>query len=118
MAITSLRMYAEPLREIGFAAISPVYMGIGDGIDHPARVLYFQNLTDRLIYFSFDGINDHFSLPALGYFVLDISANKTGPTEALYFSQGQRIYARCGAGAPGLPTAGTVQYATFYGSNY
>ena len=117
MAITSLRMYAEPIRELGFAAISPVYMGIGAGLSHPSRTLYFQNLTDKLIYFSFDGINDNFSLPSLGYFVLDVSANRTGPTEAIYFSQGQRIYARSLPGA-GIPTAGVVQVSTFYGTNY
>lgn len=117
MSLMSIRMQAETMRSLGFAAISPVYAMIGTPLDHPSRVLYFQNLTDKLIYFSFDGVNDHFSLPFSAYFVLDTSANRTGPTEQIFFTQGQRIYARCDAG-PGVPTAGTVNVSTFYGSNY
>ena len=116
MSISSIRMFSEPLRELGFAAISPVYMGIGAGLEHPSRVLLFQNLTDKLVYFSDDGINDKFSLPALGYFVLDESANRTGPTEAIFYPIGQRFYVRCLAG--NVPTAGVVQVSTWYGTNF
>lgn len=115
MSFMSIKMQAEPMKSLAFGAISPVYALLGT-LDNPSRVLYFNNLTDKLLHFSFDGVHDHFSLPAAGYFVLDESANRTGPTEQLFFAQGQRIYVRCDAG-PGVPTAGTVNVSTFYGAN-
>lgn len=115
MSFMSIKMQAEPLKSLAFGAISPVYALLGT-LDHPSRVLYFSNQTDKLLYFSFDGINDHFSLPFSGYFVLDTSSNRTGPTEQIFFPQEQRIYVRCDAG-PGVPTAGTANVTTFYGAN-
>jgi hypothetical protein len=112
----SIRMLAEPLRSIAFGAISPVYMGIGNGLANPARILYIQNLTDRLMFFSFDGVDDHFTLPTLGYILLDVTTNQTTP-QAFYISQGQRIYVRSLAG-PGIPTAGEVYVSVFYGANF
>ena len=111
----AIRMLAEPLRSLGFAAISPVYMGVGNGFSNPSRILYVQNLTDKLLYFSFDGVDDHFTLPALGYILLDVTTNQT-TSQAFFISQGQRIYVRSLAG-PGIPTAGIVSVSTFYGAN-
>lgn len=115
MSYMSIKMQVEPMNSLAFGAVSPVYALLGT-LNNPSRVLYFNNLTDKILHFSFDGINDHFSLPASGYFVLDTSANRTGPTEQIFFPQGQRIYVRCDPGI-GIPTAGTVNLTTFYGAN-
>lgn len=110
MAQQSLRMYAEPLREVGFAAIGAVYTGIGTGLAYPARIIYIQNLTRVLLYFSLDGISDHLPLAPNATTVIDVTANKS-KAEQLCFSEGTRFYVR----APGvLPLIGSAYITSFY----
>ena len=115
MAISTLsvRMLAEPIRTLAQASIGAAYMGIGTPLEFPSRLLLIQNLTDALLSFSLDGIEDHFVLPANSNFVFDVTTN-TPQTLGIYFSVGTRIYVK----EIGLPSTGSVYLSTFYGSTF
>lgn len=106
----AVRFAAEPLRSLGFASISGVYAGVGTTITNPARQFLVQNLTDETLIFSFDGVNDHFVLPAGGFFLNDISSNQTFG-QGWYIAAGTRLYVK----ESGVPTTGSVYFSVFYG---
>lgn len=107
-----IRMRFEPVRTLGFASIGAAYMGVGTSINHPARQIFIQNLTDATVMFSFNGVDDHFPLPANGFFLDDISSNKTSTAQGFYLAEGDRLYVK----QSGVPTAGSVYFSVIYGS--
>lgn len=110
MGLESYRLTAEPLRSLGFAAISGAYSGIGTRLAYPSRLLYINNITNALLFFSLDGITDHLPLGSGSFTVIDIMANHS-ISNLLYIAEGQRFYVR----APGtLPTLGSVYVSSFY----
>jgi hypothetical protein len=106
-----IRLGCEPVRSLGFAAIGAGYVGIGTRLDHPARMIFIQNLTDALLMFSFNGIDDHFPLPTNGFLLLDVTSNKT-ISQGFFITEGQRLYVK----QVEVPTDGTVYFTSFYGS--
>lgn len=111
MSNLSVRLLAEPLRSLAFGSISGTYAGIGTVLSNPCRIIHFTNTTDVLLTLSFDGVSDHFVLPANGFLLLDVTSNKTVTGGSFTISQGQRFYAK------GAPTLGAVYIAAFYGAN-
>lgn len=107
----SIRFMAEAVRELAFGSMGASYMGIGTTLTKPVRMLYIQNLTDALLMFSFDGVEDHFPLPSNGYVILDITANKT-LEQGFFLGEGQRMYVKNITS----PSAGSVYVSTFYGA--
>lgn len=113
MAIAqNIRVRFEPLRSLAFGSISGAYMGVGTAVDHPVRAFLIENLTDQTILFSFNGIDDHFALPASGLFVLDIATNMS-MERGFFLAQGERLYAK-EESTP--PTLGNVYFSVVYGS--
>lgn len=108
----AVRFSAEPLRSLAFGSISGTYAGIGTVFEHPIRLIYVQNLTDKTLVFSFDGINDHFKLPEQGFLLLDVSSNKT-QQGGWFIAEGQRIYVKDDGVAA---SAGEALVSAFYGS--
>jgi len=108
----AIRLMPEPVRTLGFAAIGAAYMGVGTAMTQPIRMLLIQNLTNQLVMFSFDGIDDHIPMPANGYLILDIAANKTSSV-GFFLAEGQRLYVKHEGAAP---TTGSVYFTTFYGA--
>lgn len=106
----AIRLLPETIRTLGFASIGAAYMGVGTEIDHPARMIVIQNFTDVQLMFSFDGVNDHLTLPTLGQIVLDIAANKTRE-QGFYIAEGDRLYVK----EVGNPSSGSVYLSVFYG---
>jgi len=106
-----IRLGCEPLRELGFAAVLAGYSMVGTRLNHPARMIYIQNLTDALLMLSFNGVDDHFPLPANGFLLLDVTSNKTA-SQGFFISGGQGIYAK----QMEVPTSGSVYVTSFYGS--
>lgn len=106
----AIRLRAETLRSLGFASIGATYMGIGSPFLHPIRIFELQNLTDALLLFSFDGINDHIALPAQGFILLDVTANKT-ITSGFFLAEGDRVYVK----ESETPTTGSVYVTAFFG---
>lgn len=112
MAIISIKLLPETVRTLAFGAIGAAYMGIGTAISNPSRMMVLQNLTDTLLMFSFDGVNDHIPLPGNGQIVLDITANRTVQGGSFFIAEGTRFYVRQIV----APTAGAVYLSTFYGA--
>lgn len=112
MAGQEIRASFEPVRSLGFASVSGTYAGVGTALLHPIRQFFIQNLTDQTLMFSFDGINDHFPLPSNGFFLDDVTSNKTN-SSGFYIAEGVRLYVRDISGAP---TSGSVYFTVLYGS--
>jgi len=106
----AIRIMAETIKSLGFASIGAAFMGVGTGLENPSRIMFIQNLTDASLMFSLDGVNEHFALPANGFLLLDVTANKTAD-EGLFFQEGQRLYVK----EIGNPTSGSVYFSSFYG---
>lgn len=111
MASLALRMAFEPLRSLAFGSIGGAYMGVGTPIEHPSRQFLVQNLTDATLLFSFDGVNDHFRLPANGFWLNDNTANRS-VSQGFFLSEGTRLYVK----QDGVPTSGNVNFTVIYGS--
>lgn len=106
----AIRMLFEPQRTLAAGSIGAAYMGVGTSLDHPARQFLIQNLTDAAVQFSFDGIEDHFPLPANGFFLSDVSSN-TSVSKAFFLAKGDRLYVK----QLGTPTTGSVYFSVIYG---
>lgn len=107
----AVRMLMEPQRTLASGVIGAAYMGVGTAVEHPIRQFFIQNLTDKTLQFSFDGINDHFPLPRNGFFLSDISSNES-ISNAFFLAQGDRLYVKTIGGAP---TTGSVYFSVVYG---
>lgn len=115
MSVFAVRWASEPLRTVGFEEIvdaAPDYIPIGTGLLNPARMIGIQNLTDAHLFFSLNGVDDNFILPAGNSLFLDLCSDKT--TQAGYYmaSVGQIVFVRCDDDAE--PTMGSVYVTTFY----
>ena len=102
----SVKLFAEPLQSIAFGDISGTYASVGS-LANPSQAYLVQNLCNATMTFSFDGIHDHFQLPALGYLILDIGANK-GNLQSLSVPEGTPFYVK------GTATSGQVNLSTWY----
>ena len=101
----------EPAKSLAWGSIAAGYMGVGTAFDKPMRLLILQNLTDALVWFSFDGIEDHIPLASISYIILDITANRA-TEEGWFVGEGTRVYVKQLAGAP---TNGAVYVSACYG---
>jgi len=112
MSLLSIRMRAEPLRSLAFGAISAAYAQVGPALNNAPSQILVQNLTDSLLVFSFDGIVDHFVLPAGGFFLSDIASNKA-LGGGLCLSRGDGLWVK----VISAPSVGSVYFSVFYGSD-
>ncbi len=112
MGLLAIRFKAEPVRSLAFGSIGAGYVGVGTVVDHPIRQFLIQNLTDATLMFSFDGVNDHFPIPANGFFLNDISSNQSHMAQGWYLAQDSRLYVK----EIGVPTLGSVYFSVFYGA--
>lgn len=112
MASLSIKLQFDPVRSIAFGAIGGGYTGIGTALSNPASQIFVQNMTDAILMFSFDGVNDHFPLFANGYFLNDIGSNRS-VAQAFFLGAGERLYVR----TIGNPTTGSVYFTVAYGYN-
>jgi hypothetical protein len=111
MANLGVRIEYEPLRSIGFAAISGAYAGIGTPFEHPARMVIITNTTDVDVYVSYNGVEDHSIIPSQTARVLDYGSNMAlngGASDQAAFT---RVYTRAFVG---LPTDGGVFVEVVY----
>jgi len=107
----AIRLTPEPVRSLDFSLIGAGYIGIGTEITNPARILRIQNLTNALLMFSYDGVNDHEPLAANSFLLLDITSNKSRE-QGYYLAEGTRIYVK----RDGIPTDGSVYVTVYYGA--
>jgi hypothetical protein len=111
MSSLAIRMRVEPQRSVAFGAITSSYTGVGSALSHPARQFIVQNLTDATLQFSFNGVDDSFPLPRNGFWVNDITSNKTRDS-GFFLAEGDRLFVK----TIGTPTTGAVYFTVIYGS--
>ena len=107
---TAIKLNYEPIRSLGFGSIVAGYTAIGTALVKPAVIFSIQNLTDKQLMFSFDGVNDHFTLSPNGVYNVDCNANKSDRSGALYLPEGTIIYVK----RVGTPTTGAVYVTVGY----
>ena len=111
--MTSIRLISDEIQSIAAGTIGLAYMGIGPAFAESARILVVQNLTDGILMFSFNGIDDHFSLPQHTQFLLSITQNDQKNTEYLALPAGSRLFVKEIVN----PATGTVYVTQFRGIN-
>jgi hypothetical protein len=94
----------DTLRTAAFGAIGAAYAAVGTATTRPTRLIHISNGTDAGVLISFDGVNDHIFVPANGFTLYDLTANKVRDDGA-FLRQGLTISARRAVGAP---TSGTL----------
>lgn len=111
---TAIRFEAEVVRHLlGSAVVAGFYTAIGGPLLHPCRQFFVQNLTDQTLMFSFDGINDHFPLPANGFLLDDVTSN-AALSKGFMLAQGETLYVK----SLGIPVpAGDVYFSVFYATD-
>ena len=112
MASLSVKLQFDPVRSVGYASISSTYVGIGTSLANAASQIFVQNLTNASLMFSFDGVNDHFPLPANGFFLNDIGSNRA-ISQAFFLAAGERLYVK----NIGTAMSGSVYFTVAYGYN-
>jgi hypothetical protein len=107
----------EPLRAITNAAITAAagaYVAVGTPFANPARIIKCTNYTDTNLIISFDGITDHDTIAAFGYYVFDYSTNQAIPGGVLEQPSGTVLWVRV---ETVNPTLGNLYVTTVYASN-
>ena len=108
----SIKFAPEECRTLAFGGIGVNYAAVGLPFDNPIRIFLLENLTDATLWFSFDGVTNHFPLYTLTSMILDVTANKT-QKGAYFIAAGGQIYVK----RLDVPTAGSVYVTGFYGAN-
>ena len=104
------RFKAEAQRSLAAASILAGYTAIGTPFANPEQVFLCQNLTDALLQFSFDGVVDHFVLPANSGIIIDVCANQTSSAGGLFMTVGTQMYVK----RIGTPSTGSVYVSVDY----
>lgn len=107
----SIRIVPEPIRQAAFGSITSSYTALGTALAHKARIIAFKNNSDANIYFSQDGIDDHYYLIPGESYPLDITANRVAGYPA-YISKDTQFYLKDDGSAA---TTGTVSLIVLYG---
>lgn len=95
---------ADAVRTLAAASVLAGYTAIGTPLDSPGRIYFIQNLTDALLMFSYDGVNDHFPLPSNGFKIEDVCANQISGAPGFFIAVGTQFYVK----QVGVPTTGSV----------
>jgi hypothetical protein len=109
MAVNGSIFRYEALRSLAFGSISGTYAAIGVFTAPAVSQFEVINNTDALLIFSFDGIDDHFALPAYTQKIVDICANNSN--NHLFLGARQYLYVKDDGSAP---TVGKVYFSTAY----
>lgn len=108
----STRLVPTTIQSLAFGSIGATYMGIGARFSNSARIVVVTNLTDDLLVFSFDGVNDHFHLPVYTTLTLTITWNDD-PDEPFSLPALSRLYVK----ETFTPSQGSVYVTEFRGDN-
>lgn len=108
----NIRLAYLPQRSLAFGSIVAGYTGVGTSITEAVRIFEVFNLTDALLQFSLDGVDDHFVLPSNGYKIIDVTGNMVD-RQGYYVAEGTRLYVK----RIGVPTTGSVYLSCCYAAN-
>ncbi len=99
-----IRVRAEAIREVAFGAIGAALAALGAATTHIGRIVRLVNNTDADVYFSLDGVNNHYRLPPLSFLLIDVSTNQT-TKDNFFIPEGQVFYIQHAGVAPTLGNA-------------
>lgn len=127
MANQSVRFWPETIRTVTAAQISAgtggsggpgTYIPIGAAVAsstnnvyafiHPVRVSHIEDTTDVQLWFSLDGVNDHYTLVQNSFLLFDIGSNMSAMGGILELAAGNILYVR------GNPSVGGVWLSVSY----
>jgi len=74
----TISVVAKPdtLRSVAFGSITNAYLALGTPTTVQARMFRLINATDGDLFFSLDGTNDNFFVPASSFVLYDLCANR------------------------------------------
>lgn len=110
---TAQRIRYETLRSLAFGSIGAGYTGVGASFANPVRLIMIDNLTDKNLIVSFDGITNHTVVASMSGKVLDYASNRMAPADHLEQAVGDRVYVKAESA---LPTSGSVYVSVIYAS--
>lgn len=84
----------DTLRTLAFGGISGTYAAVGPILANPANAFRLINNTDGDMFFSDDGTNDKWFVPASSFVLYDISSNRTSPSNTLQLAAQTQFYVR------------------------
>jgi len=105
----SLYLRCDPVRSLAYTSLGASYVALGTQLTTAPRIYFIQNLTNATLMFSYDGVNDHFPLPANGFRLLDVCTNQIA-TQGFFVSAGTQFYVK----NVGTPTSGSVYLTVEY----
>lgn len=107
--MNATRLIADPVHSIAAGSIGVAYMGVGTAFDNSGRMVLINNLTDDILTFSYDGVNDHFLLPVYTSLLLTVDWNRDAVDDYLALPIGSRLYVKYNY----VPTKGSVYVTQF-----
>lgn len=105
-----IRIVPDTLRSLAFGGIGANYAAIGTSFTKSMRIINIQNLTDAILLFSFNGVDDHVVVPNESGIIYDFCTNRVGTAGAV-IGAGTIIFVK----QSGVPTSGSVYVSCFYG---
>lgn len=101
----SIKVLFEPIREKGFAAITPAFTTIGTPTTHPVRIVKIQNNTDGDMYLTLDSTEDQIFVANGSFSLYDFTTNKLSKIDIQFgLPVGSQFYIR----SKTVPTLGDV----------
>ncbi len=98
------RITLETEQSIAFGSIGVGFSAIGNPFTNPLRQMIISNLTDQILIFSVDGINDHLSLGSGSKIV--ISSNDFSSSDVIpEFVQGTQVFVKLQLAVPAVGIA-------------
>lgn len=111
---TAIRFKAETVRQLlGSSTVAGFYTAIGTPLENACRQFFVQNLTDKTLMFSFDGVNDHFPLPTSGFLLNDVTSN-AALSKGFMLAKGETLYVK--KLSPLVPS-GDIYFSVFYATD-
>lgn len=108
MTSRGANLNAEPVREAAFGAIGVNYAQMTPDISHDIKIIIFNNKTDKDVYFSLDGVTNHFRVAAGSAKTLDLRMND------IFLENGDEIYIKQVPAPEGAPTTGAAWVECLY----
>lgn len=97
------RVRFEPVREIAFDAISGTFAAVGTGTTDHSRIVTFNNGTDKEIYVSFNGIQNHLRVAANSFKLFDFTSDRV-QDDGFFVDLGTIFYVKSVSAVPTLGT--------------
>lgn len=90
------RVQFNPIGVVAFGSITSGYAAFGSPMPGHARIIRFCNSTDKDIYISADGTNDHLRIASNSFALFDFSTNRI-QDDGLFVQKGDQFYLKYAA---------------------